>query len=275
MDKDVDDDRPARPARGSARHGAVHPREGAQSVRRAIAVLRILAAGRDVGLPLVDVVKATGLSRPTAHRLVEVLVEEGIVERRHRTKRYAIGHQVLELALARPSRSGLVVAADPFLSKIAHDIGDTTFLTVRTGLDALCVARVIGTYPVQVLSIEVGARRPLGVSSAGMALLAGLPAAEAREIVAHNANRFDAHRVNPAIVLEEVAVARRTGYAVRHTGIVPGTKAISAAIRMPDGQPCAAITIAAIRSRLQPKREMEVGEALKSAARAIEKVMPT
>jgi len=117
MDTDIGDNRAMqpRPESGRRRRDAGQPLGGAQSVRRAIAVLRILAAGRDAGLPLPDVVKATGLSRSTVHRLIHVLIEEGIVEKRHKTKRYAIGHQVLELALARPSRSSLVVAAEPYL----------------------------------------------------------------------------------------------------------------------------------------------------------------
>lgn len=249
------------------------PRSGAQSVRRAIAVLRILAAGREAGLSLADVVKATGLSRPTAHRIVNVLVEEGIAEQRHKTKRYAIGHQVLELALARPSRTSFAALAEPYLSDVAQTVGDTAFLTIRTGMDALCVARVIGTYPVQVLSIEVGARRPLGVSSAGVVMLADLPLSEAREIIQKNANRFDGYRTNPAAALEQVAVARRSGYAVHHAGLVPGTKAVSAAIRAPDGSPYAAITIAAINARLRPQREAEVGETLRGVALTIETLL--
>lgn len=78
------------------------PRQGAQAIRRALSVLRILAAGREDGVPLAEVVQATGLTRPTVHRIVHVLIEEGIVERHGRTGRYAIGNKVPELALARP-----------------------------------------------------------------------------------------------------------------------------------------------------------------------------
>jgi hypothetical protein len=62
----------------------------------------ILAAGRESGVPLAEVVQATGLTRPTLHRIVHVLIEEGIVERHEKTGRYAIGGQVPESALARP-----------------------------------------------------------------------------------------------------------------------------------------------------------------------------
>ena len=253
--------------------GAIKPRSGAQSLRRALSVLRVVAAGRDAGLPLSEVVQATGLTRPTAHRLVSVLMEEGIIEKRKKSRRYAIGHQVPELALARQSRSALLVTAEPYLSEVSREVGDTAFLTIRTGLDALCVARLIGTYPIQVLSIEVGARRPLGVSSAGIAILAALSPAEARQIVAKNQVRFGSYRTTPAIALDQIAAARRAGYGIHHLGLVPGTKAISATIRQPDGRPLAAITIAAIRSRLGPRREAEVGEILQRTARSIEQAI--
>src|SRR5439155_1040313 len=85
--------------------------------------------------------------------------------RSERTGNYVVGRQVPELALARPSRSPLLIAAEPHLAAVSAQLGDTLFLTVRTGLDTLCVARRIGGYPIQVLSIEVGVRRPLRVRS--------------------------------------------------------------------------------------------------------------
>lgn len=256
--------------RQKSRTTAARPKSGAQSLRRALSVLRVVAAGREAGLPLSEVLQATGLTRPTAHRLVSVLIEEGIIEKRAKSKRYAIGHQVPELALARQSRSALMVTAEPHLMGLTREVGDTVFLTIRTGLDALCVARLIGTYPIQVLSIEVGARRPLGVSSAGIAILAALSPAEARQIIYENQVRFGSYRTTPSIALDQIAAARRMGYGIHHMGLVPGTKAISATIRELNGRPLAAVTIAAIRNRLGPRREGEVGEILKRTARSIE-----
>jgi DNA-binding IclR family transcriptional regulator len=252
------------------RAGRREPQQGGQAIRRALTVLRILAAGREEGVPLAEVVQATALTRPTVHRIVQVLIEEGIVERGDKTGRYAIGRQVPELALARQSRSPLLIAADPYLTKASTQLGDTLFLTVRTGLDTLCVARRIGTYPIQVLSIEVGARRPLGVSSAGVAMLAAMPPPDARKIVVANQTRFEAYRSDTPTVLGQVQAARRKGYSLRDVGLVQGTKSLSAWIRSPDGEPAAAITLSAVRNRLSPRREAEAANALITAAQAIE-----
>ncbi|MDQ8728472.1 IclR family transcriptional regulator [Bradyrhizobium sp. LHD-71] len=247
------------------------PRKGAQTIRRALAVLRILAAGREAGLPLAEVVQATGLTRPTVHRLVHVLIEEGIVERNEKTGRYAVGRQVPELALARSTRFPLAAAADDVLSRTSRAVGDTLFLTVRTGNDTLCVDRRIGSYPIQVLSIEVGARRPLGVSSAGVAILAAMPAHEARKIVTANEVRFAPYRTDAATVLTQIAVARRRGYNLREVGLVQETKSISTWIKTADNRPIAALTVSAVRVRLGPRREHEVAEILLEAAHAIER----
>ena len=246
------------------------PRQGAQSIRRALGVLRILAAGRETGMPLAEVVQATGLTRPTVHRMIHVLIEEGIVERHAKTGRYAIGGQVGELALARPSGSLLLRAADEVLRQTSQRVGDTLFLTVRTGNDTLCVDRRIGSYPIQVLSIEVGARRPLGVSSAGVAILAAMSAHEARKIVAANEVRFARYRTDAATVLEQIAVARRRGYNLREVGLIQGTKSISTWIKAADGRPAAAITVSAVRTRLSPRREQDVVEDILRAARFVE-----
>src|SRR6187200_387279 len=245
------------------------PRQGGQAIRRALAVLRTLAVGGERGVPLAEIVQATSLARPTVHRIVHVLIEEGIVERSERTGNYVVGRQVPELALARPSRSPLLIAAESHLARLSAQLGDTLFLTVRTGLDTLCVARRIGSYPIQVLSIEVGVRRPLGVSSAGVAILAAMPAPEARKIVLANETRFGAYRTDTATVLGQIQLARRRGYNLRDVGLVQGTKSLSAWIRTPDGEPAAAITLSAIRSRLSPRRAIEVADMLVATARAI------
>jgi DNA-binding IclR family transcriptional regulator len=108
-----------------------------------------------------------------------------------------------------------------------------------------------------------------------VAILAALPAQEARKIVAANEARLVAYRTNAPAVLAQVAAARRRGYSLREVGLVQGTKSISAWIKAADGRPAAAITVSAVRSRLGPRREQEVAEILLDAAREIEQELRT
>ncbi len=242
---------------------------GAQSIRRALAVLRAVAAGRNVGLSLQHVAQATGLSRPTVHRILQTLVFEDVVEQSPRTRRYLVGEQIPLLALARPRRSLLEDVAAPILDQMAQKLGDTMFLTIRTQTDTLCIARHLGSYPIQVLVIEVGARRPLGVSSAGLAILSGLPVEEVCAILAANAPRLGAFGTDPSKAAGAVEASRRRGYALSDPGLVPGTKAISVPIVPGPHHASAVLTLAAIRKRLAPWREPAVVAALRKAAENI------
>jgi len=265
MDMDRAERHPA-PAPAERREGSA----GTQSIRRALAILEVLASGRDLGVRLAEVTRRTGLTRPTAHRILRVLVEEGIVEQNEKTRRYAIGEQIPMLALARATRSRLLRAAEPHLRRAAEKLGDTIFVTVRTGFDALCVARRFGNFPVQVLAIEVGERRPLGVSTAGVAMLATLPEAEAEMIVEHNAERYGAWRMTVPRVLALVEQARERGYVLRERGIVPGTKAVTVAIAASPRSPLAALTVVGIDRRMPAQRLPEIVSFLRASAGAIE-----
>ena len=54
---------------------------GTQSIQRAVAVLRILATARETGLGLTEISVQAALPHPTAHRILRILIAEGIVSR--------------------------------------------------------------------------------------------------------------------------------------------------------------------------------------------------
>lgn len=227
---------------------------GAQSVRRALAVLRALATGQEHGLRLIDVVSDTGLSRPTVHRILQVLAQEGAVEQNADTRRYLIGRELTLLGLARPARSSLQSFSEPHLHQLSQVLGDTVFLTIRNNADSICIQRHIGSFPVKVLSIEVGARRPLGVGVSGLVLLAALSNAEAQEVMRQNERRLRALKIKPSQLLERAAQTAQLGYAYAPIGVVPGTRALAVPVRTRGGAAVAGLAVATITERLPDER---------------------
>jgi DNA-binding IclR family transcriptional regulator len=242
---------------------------GAQSVRRALAVLRVLATGQERGVRLTDVVSHTGLNRPTVHRLLRVLVEEGAVEQDAATRRYLVGGEVSLLGLARASRFPIQAIAEPHLRHLSESLGDTAFLTIRNGTDSVCIDRRPGSFPVKVLSIEIGARRPLGVGVSGLVLLASLPADEAAEVVRRNARRLAALHIDPADLLARAVRTRAQGYAYAPVGVVPGSRAVAVPICLADGRTVAGLAIATITERLPDARVESVVAQMRERARLI------
>jgi len=244
--------------------------EGTQSIQRAVAVLRILATAREAGLSLTEISMQAELTRPTTHRILSVLVGEGIVEQRPGTRRYAVGEQIPLLALSRRTRDPLLDIVRPHLSAAVGEIGDTGFLTRRTGLDTVCVARQLGGYPIQVLAWDVGERRPLGVTTAGIAILSGLQTDMVRGILAKNRPRFSRYGLSMDAIVREVAIARAKGFAARARSLTPGAGAISVMIRSSGRATHSALTITPISRRLSARRIDEIGVRLRAYAEAIE-----
>lgn len=242
---------------------------GTGSLRRAIEILRVLAIARETGLGLAEMARLTGMPHPSVHRMLKALAAEGLVERKPTTRRYVVGEQIQFLALSRERPSLLQSVGEPHIARAAETVGDTFFLTQRTGLDTICVARRLGSYPIQVLPLRVGDRRPLGVSSAGLALLAAIEPAEAAAVIAENRERLAAYRVDEAVVHGWVRAARRLGYALRDRGLVPGTRALSVAIRDEAGHAFAAVTVAGITRRMGDQAVEALAAQLQAIAQTI------
>jgi len=243
---------------------------GTQSIQRALAVLRILATARESGLGLSEISMHAGLTRPTTHRILSVLVAEGIVEQRQGSRRYVIGEQIPLLALSRRTRDPLLDIVSPHLRAAVGEFGDTGFFTRRVGLETVCVARELGTYPIQALVWDVGERRPLGVSNAGIAILSGMQTDSARDALAKNRSRLTRYGVSTEAILREVATARAKGFAARASSLIPGGSPVSVTIRSPCGAAQGALTITPIARRLSPKRTDEIVARLCMHAQAIE-----
>jgi DNA-binding IclR family transcriptional regulator len=244
---------------------------GTQSIQRAVSVLRLLATARESGLGLTEIATQAGLTRPTTHRILSVLVAEGIVEQRPGTRRYLVGEQIPLLALSRRTRDPLLDIVSPHLRAAVGELGDTGFFTRRVGLETVCVARQLGTYPIQALSWDVGDRRPLGVSIAGIAILSGMQTDAVRGVIARNRSGFSRYGVSMEAILREVTIARAKGFAARARSLIPGASPVSVTIRSACGEAQGALTITPTPRRRSPERTDEIVARLRMHADAIER----
>jgi DNA-binding IclR family transcriptional regulator len=240
-------------------------RSGTQSIERVVGMLRVVASRGRHGMRLGDVTAATGLPSSTCFRMLQRLEAEGMVERHPVTRKYALGPLLYELGLLARPRFHLAERCEDTLAALAESTQDTVYLSERRGGEAVCSARALGGYPIKALTLDVGIRRPLGVGAGGLAILCALPAAEADEIVESHAERYPklsnltAERVRAA-----VAEGRERGHAFLDSAVYPGTAAVGVAI--PALAPMAAISVAAISSRLDDARRERVAAELKRHA---------
>lgn len=240
-----------------------------RAVARAFQALRILALGGEHGMRLTDVVTYSGLTRPTVHRILQTLLLEGVGEQDPTTRRYRLGSEISLLGMSRPAQFPVRSAAETYLEALADELGDTVFLTIRAGWDSVAIDRRTGSYPIKVLAIDVGVRRPLGIGVAGVMLLATLPSDEANHICDMNAGRLPADGPSMDTIRTRVRDAREVGYAYSEVGILRGTRAIAIPVLDASGQVTATLAVAAMADRLGPSELPRVLEAMRRKAALI------
>lgn len=247
---------------------------GTQTISRAIRVLQVIADQAPGGVRLVDVARQMGLERPTAHRLLKALTAERMVVQDDRTRRYTLGPLLFELGILATHHFNLKEVSQPVVARLAEETGDTSFVFLRSGYDAVCISRMQGSYPIQTPSVPLGSRQPLGVSAGGLALLAALPDLEMNTVVRAVAPRLGAYGdLDGDQVLELCRHARASGYAVTGNHAVPGVRAIGIPIFNASGSPVAAITVAATHGRMTDQRIQNILPNLKDAARELTRLL--
>lgn len=133
---------------------------------KAVLVLNALEAGP---ASLAQLVQATGLARPTAHRLAVALEHHRIVSR-DTQGRFVLGPRLSELSTAAGEDRLLAVAA-PVLMQLRDLTGESAQLYRRQGDERVCVAAAERTSGLRD-TVPVGSALPMTAGSAAQILLA-------------------------------------------------------------------------------------------------------
>lgn len=228
---------------------------GAQSLARSIQLLRLVAGNSRDGLRLVDATRQSGLTRSTAHRLMQALEHEGLIEQDPETERYYLGVEAYVLGLAAEERFGLVEASLPSVVKLAELSGDTCLLQIRRGDDSVCVARDEGSFPVRTHTAHPGDRHPLGIGAGGLAMLSTLPDDEIQRVVGRRTSTLqDRYRISPDLIYQAVEETRRQGYALNPGRVFPESWAVGVPLIDRRGRCRASLALAGIRPRIESPR---------------------
>jgi DNA-binding IclR family transcriptional regulator len=237
--------------------------DGARTLQRGLDILdAVISSGRD-GLRVADLCRLAGLQRATVYRLLVTLMDSGYAARRGRF--HYTGPRLS--ALAQPTaRSSLASRLQPVLKRISEVSGDAAFGIVRDGSLSHCIARQVGTHPVQILVIDVGTRQPLGVGAASLALLSALPDEEMASTIAANAGELGRYGgMTPERMKILVRATRERGWSVIGNHATRGVLAVGMAVRNGDGEPVAGISVASTMARMPRERQQLIARTIREA----------
>ena len=249
--------------------------DGSQAVRKAVSLLKAIARMDAGELSLAQIARIEGMPRSTAHRMLQCLIDEGLVQRCDVGKGYQLGEVTHELGMASFTHAAAIEKWRGLVKSVARRTSVTAYLMRRSGLDAACLVKAEGSGVVRVVPVEVGQRRSLGLGAGSIALLSRLD----DDVVRRVEQRLKLHRHDSQLVpgetglWESVRLARETGFALSHGRVSNGTFGMGAVIPTGEEPPRLAISIAAHTSlvtesmiaRWQEDMREEIAIALRQA----------
>lgn len=147
---------------------------GVRSVSRALLLLDAVTGGLErgavsgAGVTLADAARLVKLPVSTVARLLGTLEDQDMVQR-DVAGRYHPGVQLLALA-SRVKTTPLIEAAGPELEGLALDTGESAYLAVRSGDEAIYVRHVDSSQPIR-HAAWIGRSWPIRGTAIGAALL--------------------------------------------------------------------------------------------------------
>ena len=246
------------------------PVPGAQVVSRIAGLLRLVGRSAD-GMPLSALVIESGLTRPTVHRLLSSLASEGLLDHDPGSGNWVLGPEIFLMGSVASARFPLEDVARPSLRRLAEATGESAFFSIRRGAETVCLLREEGSFPVRSFVLHEGVRFPLGVASAGTAILAFLPEAEQEELLhdwAGHAGAFAAGHPEK-LVRANLAATRQKGYSVNPGLVLEGSWGMGAAVFDQSGRPAWALSLTGIEPRFKAERQEELGNLLLAEAHRI------
>ena len=222
------------------------------SIAKAAVVLEALAYHAE-GATLAQLVAETELYKTTVFRVLAALQSVRYVFQDPLDRRYRMGEALSALS-RKANIIDLTALAQIPLTRLAQMTADTVFLSLLEGTASLCVARVLGAFPIRTLSLAVGDRHPLGVGAGALALHCALPEDRALKLVQVNTAWLSEFGIDDARLAAKRAEFARIGFAHNDSMIIKEMAGIGLPVLRPSGMPVAAVSIGAVNDRMSAER---------------------
>jgi len=239
---------------------------GIQVISRAAAILRVCGAS-NAGLSLGEIAADLALPRSTVQRIVNALVTEGLLQTNgtHHSIRIGLGLHAIALA----QRIDVVEIAHPYLKELSHSTGETVDLAELRGDHLVFVDQVSGSHRLRTIS-SVGEIFPLHNTANGKAALAFMTD---DDVAARLRSSIQIEPSNLSLLLNEIQLARRVGFAEDNDEHMEGISAIGAAFQIRTGN-IFSISIPLPSVRFQSKKQ-QLAEMLLLFRSRIEEALDT
>jgi DNA-binding IclR family transcriptional regulator len=196
--------------------------------------------------------------------LLTALRAEGLVDRDDGSARWLPGPELYLMGNAAAARYDVTALARDVVRSLAVKTEESAFFSVRRADETVCLLREEGSFPIRSFVLSEGVRFPLGVASAGLAILAFLPDHDVDAYLDRHPELEDdwgrAHAPRP--LRTRLAETKERGYALNPGLIVEGSWGVGAAVFDRQGRPEWALSLTGVGFRFGPERLPDLGRTL-------------
>jgi IclR family acetate operon transcriptional repressor len=208
------------------------------------------------------------LPQPTAHRIVRLLVDEGLLEREPGTRRYLPGSRLIKMGFGIVGSAMKAAPRRSILQALSRDIGETCNFGIMAGNSLTYLDRVEAAWPFG-LRFEPGSKVPLHCTAMGKLLLSFLPADRRKRLISTLELHLYTNQtiVDPDRLEEEFKRIRETEVSVDNQEFLAGVVCVAVPVRAPNGQVAAGLALSAPLARLPLERALSFAPRLRKAAK--------
>lgn len=225
--------------------------QGDTPALRLVALLEHVAA-RDQFHTLQGLAQATGLPKPTLHRMLQQLEAAGLLQREAEGRHWGAGARLRRLAESLLLNSSLHGARHAVLRRLVDEVGESCNITALAGGEVVYLDRVETAAPLR-FYLHPGSRVPMHCSASGKVFLAQMAPAQRRRLLgAAPLEACTPRTLTDLAALEgELARVRAEGCAYDDEEFLPGL--VCAAVAVPPAAPgarsalCVAVQGPAVR----------------------------
>jgi DNA-binding IclR family transcriptional regulator len=248
------------------------PPGGDTPAMRLFGLLEVIAArDRLVSLPML--VDATGLPKPTVHRMLQQLEQAGLLQREGDGRHYATGVRLRRLAENLLLNNSFHGARHAVLRHLVEELGESCNITALAGGEVVYLDRVETAAPLR-FYLHPGSRVPAHCSASGKLFLAQMSPLQRRRLLeAAPMSQYTPRTLTePEALDEELARVKRNGYAMDNEEFLPGLFCVAVPVPAANGRSTLCVAVQAPVVRLTPDKALQVLPALQRAALALGRI---
>ena len=218
-------------------------------------------------LSMAELARETGMTKPTAHRIISVLAELGFVERDHGKRGYVEGSRLIKFALDTLKATTRRSMRHTVLRALSEETGETCNFGIMTGAEVVYLDRVEAKQTLG-LRFEPGSMVPVHCSAIGKLLLSLEPAERREELLrAMPLTRYTPWTLTSISALSEALdLIQLDEIGIDDQESIEGVVCIAVPVRAADGGIVGGLALSAPEARISLEDALQLVPQLRRAA---------